>query len=260
MSILVAVKVYDGLVIGADSQTSITATGPQGVAQVVKTYSNARKVFHLGDFPIGVGTYGVGNIGQQSMEGLILKFNDKIKNEPHLSVEEAARQLFGFIAPQYNTQFEAQAQKPFLGFMLIGYTKGHDTGEEWEFVLPQDSAPRLARPANQFGAIWRGANMWAVRLFFGIDTRLIEAARQSGATESVVTLLSRGFPSQIIFESMPLQDAVDFAEFVLNMTIGASRFEVGSPVCGGPIDLAIIRPDVGFKWYKQKSLQELIEI
>jgi hypothetical protein len=55
MTIVASVKVRDGLALGTDSMTNIVST-TGGARNVLKTYSNARKLFQLGDWPIGVMT------------------------------------------------------------------------------------------------------------------------------------------------------------------------------------------------------------
>jgi len=51
---------------------------------------------------------------------------------------------------------------------------------------------------------------------------------------------------------MPLQDAIDLAVYLVEMTIGRYRFAVGAPVCGGEVDVAVITPR-GFTWVSRKS-------
>ena len=54
MTIVASVKVRDGLVLGTDSMTQISAPTPEGEIQILKAYSNARKLFQIKDAPIGV--------------------------------------------------------------------------------------------------------------------------------------------------------------------------------------------------------------
>jgi hypothetical protein len=42
-------------------------------------------------------------------------------------------------------------------------------------------------------------------------------------------------------ETMPLQDAIDFAVFLADVQIEMDRFLPGSPACGGPIDVRVLR-------------------
>jgi hypothetical protein len=44
------------------------------------------------------------------------------------------------------------------------------------------------------------------------------------------------------FGLLPLQDAVDYAIFLVELTIKAMRFEPGIDVVGGPIDVLVITP------------------
>jgi hypothetical protein len=269
MSIVVSVKVFDGLVLGADSQTQVFVPGPSGVmGSFVKAYGNARKLFPLAKLPIAVLTYGVGNLGKKSLEGVLLQFSDTILDEGILSVENVATRLFEYVRQGHEAAFQAipAGQRPVLGLLVAGFAndpaqpvgKNHIC-EEWEFVLPQDNAPRRVRSADDFGAAWRGAPVWFSRLFFGIDARLTAQVKAAGAPENIVEQLSKGMQMPIIFESMPLQDAVDFAEFVLNVTIGASRFEVGVPICAAPLDIAIIKRETGFRWIRRKPLELQME-
>jgi len=42
---------------------------------------------------------------------------------------------------------------------------------------------------------------------------------------------------------MPLKDAADFAEFIVDFTNKYQRFDDRIPTCGGPIDLLVITKD-----------------
>jgi hypothetical protein len=56
----------------------------------------------------------------------------------------------------------------------------------------------------------------------------------------------------IVFPPMPIQDAIDLAEFLVHASIMYSRFSPGAPVVGGPIEIAAITKHEGFKWIKRK--------
>jgi hypothetical protein len=51
---------------------------------------------------------------------------------------------------------------------------------------------------------------------------------------------------------MPLQDAIEYANYMLNVTIGRYRFVLGPELCGGQIEIAAITPRE-FNWISQKS-------
>jgi|GEM_PF-7135216 len=68
MTIAISIKVNDGVVLAADSATTLLALDPQhGAPVVVNVYNSADKVFNLRKgLPIGVITWGAGNIGAAS--------------------------------------------------------------------------------------------------------------------------------------------------------------------------------------------------
>ncbi len=51
---------------------------------------------------------------------------------------------------------------------------------------------------------------------------------------------------------MPIQDAIDLATFLVDVTIKFSRFAPGPPTVGGPIEVAAITKHEGFKWVRRK--------
>ena len=75
MTIAIAIKVNDAVVLASDSASSIVSeTG--GVIQV---YDHADKIFNLHKgLPIGVATYGVGSIGQSSLSTLARDFRRRV--------------------------------------------------------------------------------------------------------------------------------------------------------------------------------------
>ena len=100
MTICVSVKVRDGIVLGTDSMTQIIGQLPDGNLAPVKNYSNARKLFKIGDLPIGIMTYGVGNVGPRSIQSLVLEFSKKYNGDP--KVEEVGNGLFEYFQAAYD--------------------------------------------------------------------------------------------------------------------------------------------------------------
>ena len=261
MSIVASVKVYDGVVLAADSVTSITGTGAQA-AQFIKSYRHARKLFQLGRLPIGVVIYGVGNFGRRSVENYITEFVatrvPTFTTDAQQAVNAVAIDLHTFLQTAYTAAFGQLApnDQPVFGLLLAGYTPNNPLPEEWEFILPADPQPRLTRPLNEFGSGWRGITLPFMRLYRGFDPRIQQRLVALGVAQAVVDQVKNEFPNlPIPFDGMPLQDACDFAHFILSTTIYCSRFEVGVAACGHPIDLAVITRAGGFEWIAEKKLK-----
>ena len=59
---------------------------------------------------------------------------------------------------------------------------------------------------------------------------------------------ANGLETVVVFDGMPVQDAINFAVWILDTTIGWATFAVGTPSCGGPLQVATILADAGFAW------------
>src|SRR5439155_26728913 len=71
MTIAISLKVNDGLVLAADSASTLITQVPGGGNAVVNVYNNANKVFNLRKgLPVGAITWGSGSIGKASISTL----------------------------------------------------------------------------------------------------------------------------------------------------------------------------------------------
>jgi len=57
----------------------------------------------------------------------------------------------------------------------------------------------------------------------------------------------------IVWDAMPLQDAIDFSIFAIRTTIDTIRFQARPKNVGGPIDVLVLTPDFT-KWIQKKEL------
>ena len=251
MTICASVKVRDGIVLGTDSMTQILGQDQNGNRAMVKTYSNARKLFHIGKLPIGVMTYGLGNLGRRSIQGCVREFSSAYSGEPN--VEAVGKELFEFFGKSYQDEFGATPGAR-LGFFVAGIASDQPFPEEVEFQLPTDREPHQVRPTDQFGASWRGLDLPFTRLYKGFDPRSVEELKKLGVSEEVIDKAVKGFESPVAYDGMPLQDAINFVVFILQTTIRLATFELGSASCGGPLQIATILPETGFQWVQEPTL------
>ena len=262
MSIVASVKVYDGIVLGAESMTQIYASTPEHGQQLIKAYENARKLFQLAKLPVGVLTFGAGNIGNRSVESFLGEFSadNATQIKPTDSIKMVAGRLCDFMRKPYK---EAYAQtpiqvQPVMGFCICGYWDGpHHLGSNWEFQFPHKPKPQLMLPDDVLGANWRGINMPFTRLFHGLDPRIVDILKAEGVSPDVIDRVrasaARTLATQATFDGMPVQDAIGFCKFIIETTIGWARYEIGQPSCGGPIHLAVIAKSGGFQWVSQPT-------
>lgn len=253
MTIVASVKVRDGLILATDSMTQISSAAAGGAPMVLKAYENAKKLFQVGDLPIGVMTFGLGNIGQRSIEGLMLEFSASVVGN-RKKVETVASALFEFIKGKYEEQ-EYGESPPGLGFYIAGYSPNSHFPDEWEFALPRDSAPIQVRDEEDFGPNWRGIDFPFTRLWNGFAPRIPARLSEKGWNQAEIQELLSDLGTAVLFDGMPVQDAVNFAVYILRTTIGYTAFSIGQATCGGPIQLATVLPDEGLKWIEKPDLR-----
>jgi hypothetical protein len=251
MTIVACVKVRDGLALATDSMTQIWGAGGY-----LGSYQNARKLFQVGKLPMGVMTYGLGNVGQRSIESLMREFGETLKGQ--VSVNTVAKELFDFMKAKHDEQSallpEGQ-QLPGIGFYLAGYSRGQVFSEEREFELPTDGAPRTPRQKEDFGAAWRGVHQPFFRLSKGYGLAVRERLEAGGITSEQFDAVVADLEINVQFGGMPFQDAVDYAMFILRTTIEYSKYVMQLPPCGGPVQVASITPEAGFEWLAKPEVR-----
>lgn len=284
MSICVSVKVSEGLVLAADSTAAIMGrVGPMPAeAGILKTYDHVRKLSHIKDYPIGTLTWGAALIGARSVESLVREYEyglpslgeeeeklkeHRMRNEAEraeeaaykYSVKQIAGGLLDHVSGYYEAEFADQPpeERPPLGILVSGYSSGRFFPEQWLIQFPAPTELTEVRPdvdgKPDFGSNWFGLTDAIIRLHWGRDDSAlgILAEHFNVTPEEVGRLLER-LQYVVLFDGMPLQDAIDYAVYLVNVVIGRFRFVVGAPLCGGEIDVAVITPD-SFTWIQRKS-------
>lgn len=281
MTICVAVKVSEGLVLAADSTATVQGWlgQPGGPPQILKTYDHARKLSHIKDYPIGTLSWGTSLIGSRSVESLIKEFEyslpsvveeqekmkeirkaqDQVPDDKKFaySVKDIATGLLKHISDFYKAELENAPEKTPLGILVSGYSSGQFFPEQWGLDIPNSPEVIELRPDQNgkpnFGASWFGMTDAINRLHKGLDDRAIgKVAELTKLPPEEVLKLFADLEYPVLFDGMPLQDAVDYATYLVNVVIGRFRFVLGAPVCGGEVDVAVITPNA-FSWVQRKS-------
>jgi hypothetical protein len=262
VTICISIKVPDGLVLAADSMSSYTVLNPAtGGWDVVQSYSYAHKVVQMKNESAGVLAWGVGSLQRRSMQNLIEEFSH---SHTMTTVEAASRALAEFMKQLYDQDYPAAQSQPILGFLVGGYDDSSPFARQWGFEFPSTASPVEVLPnlpdRPAFGVQWFGQTDALIRLVNGFDPRLAQALKDSGFDAAKVdnffspqNLFATKIPYEIIFDGMPLQDAIDLAAYLIHTVKGRFRFVVGPKVCGGPVDIAVIKRN-SFGWIRCKKL------
>jgi hypothetical protein len=272
VTICVSVLSAEGLVFAADSVVTLTGIlqDDKGNRQVsvIQTFNYANKVTHLKDYPIGVMAWGLASFGDRSIQSLIMEFEygyPSMAANSQYTVKKVAQDLVDFIKKRYEDYFKT-APEPLpppehriLGMLIGGFSSKSFYAEQYQYEFPTSTELREPRPRKPdgtptFGASWFGMTDALVRLIKGFDLSSLQELINRGVDKVVIQKWIDDQVSDLplIFDGMPLQDAIDFAEYCVQVTIGRFRFSPGIAACGGDIDIAVMRPS-SFTWAKRKQ-------
>ena len=236
MSLAVTVYVPAGIVIAADSRTTLTRREERdvegkrvSVEQPLVLSDNACKVIALQKVPVGVATYGVAVIQNRMVDSHVASFEEEA-----LAPEDDAESVAGKLVDYFRDQFPGVT----VGFYVAGYRSEEGRAVAQVFHCHTTNEPPVKR-INRDGT---------GRVVFGVA--------RGGDTLIANRLIAKDHLP--IFSAMPLQDAVDYAIHLIRTTIDELRFEPRFPSVGGPIDVLVITPSE-LRFVQRKELHGLSE-
>jgi len=260
MSLVVSLVVPDGIILAADSMASAkTSLVPQIEGNLIckncgekipppkiiippvpaKSGSlTAQKIFKF-KTRFGVGFWGDAFINGQTICQQINWLECQCNNNVS-SVDEATEIIAGHFSNEVRKQLGELAQipknNPPLGFMVVGYQSAEaSVGRIYYVTIGQETHKQC----------WDGPQ-----------------CRAGGAGEVAMRLVKKdqeyplGKPNYTTFT---LQDAIDYADFIIRTTSDFQRFATMIPTVGGEADIALITTRTGFKWIRCKPLTKIIE-
>jgi len=256
MTIAVCIWVPEGIVLASESR-QVYKNEKQNY-RIASEFG--QKVFQLS---AGVGgiTYGKAYISRKNIHSLTEEFKTTSKASgkdlDKASVGELAQLVGEFLQNKLNDEMKSGSEQTAQPTSLIlgGYEK--EINKIFEVSLPGPSIIEISTSAK-FWAVWRGQTDVITRLLKGYDPRIGRLSWFQPSNSNELEKLSY----IINFDTMTLQDAIDFAIFLIKTTIDMQRFSDGImldpgdiPGTGGPIDIAVIRPNKCFKWVQRKELR-----
>jgi hypothetical protein len=265
VTVAVLVKVYDGIVLAADSATTLTLGG--GGAQV---YNNANKIFHLHrKHAIAAMTWGMGSIGSASISTLAKDLRGRFMGKDPANagwaldgaytVQSVAERLTEMMFDElYAPSATLPGVQPgVLGFLVAGYSSGEPQAEAWQVILEdpkQRPVPvQVAAPDTHGWAAFAQPDA-TMRLFNGYDPRLPDAIESKLPPAEWLKVKDVFAPLQAMpaVASMPFADAANLARFLVDVTAGYSHYLLGPDTVGGPVEVAGINRHEKFKWISRK--------
>jgi hypothetical protein len=262
MSLGIAVVVREGIILAADSRT--TALDQANQLRIATDYT--KKLFRCGK--LGIITAGWNTFGERTIGQILDDFCASHKTEDVRLVAEALADHFLQLYSEVKTanpSFTMKAGATIVEFIIAGYSGTASTIYHAFVHEPTEdqTAGKIVREMLQSGvpgAAWVGSSDFVQRLTHGYSTN------SNLSSEQIAALRNMPLSCLPNYGTFTLQDAVNYAVFMIEVTMKMQRFTFSrtavaaeSANVGGAIDVAGITPR-GFDWIQQKSLEVLGQI
>jgi hypothetical protein len=145
---------------------------------------------------------------------------------------------------------------PLLGFLIAGYDKDGKLGMFRQVVIPGGDIMDPGATTTTLGVLWRGQTDVIGRIIHGVDWSIID---RDSLPDDVAKQLDGCHYA--LLDPITLQDAVDYACFLVRTTVDMQRFSDGTvaepasvPGCGGETLVALVTRD-GVVWVAERELR-----
>lgn len=240
MSFIITVHTSEGIIMASDSRTTISITTPytDGKRDIIfgtQMTDTTYKTF-LCNSKIGISTCGAASINNIPIAGFIEKFIAEKATDEDITVEAVAKDL--------NDYFSLLSPGAQIHFLISGYGTDSLSPIIYQIKLENEKLGKesiIKIDTSSPGAVWDGEITTLSKLIMPIGIK------QDNGT--YIDMSNNG----INWNFFTLQDAINFANYAVDVTIKTMAFENCAKTVGGPIDILAIKPDKAF-WVAHKEL------
>lgn len=257
MTVIVSVKINDGIVLASDIASTFTN------AQV---YDHAEKIVNLmRGLPIGVMSTGDGGIGSKSLTTLLKDLGKRLADTQDSMYLDPSCYTMADVAGRVHRFLFSEKSMPAGGtanilLRVCGYSAGRPLPEVWQVQLQGATSFQLllVHPEINFGINWDGQYDAVNRLVLGVPTDFEQWAVDWGMLPSDAQRLGAAIwqraEETLAIPTMPIQDAIDLARYLVEVTIGFTKFSIKKQpkTVGGSIEIAAITKHEGFRWVQRQ--------
>lgn len=235
MSFIIAVHVKEGIVLASDSRQTYSITvceNNQTVKMVGTRISDTTDKTFLCPHDIGISTCGDASIKGTPIGGYIEEFI-RTRVTEKTDVADIPSLLIDF--------FRSTPETPNTNFLVAGYHLENGTKVQkvyWLNVLSGEISPI---DTSSQGARWDGETKTL--------SKIIQNTYMRDSDGKELPLGATSFSWNLF----TLQDAIDFAQYAVDVTIKTMHYSDQVETVGGPIDILVIKPDSAF-WIQHKTL------
>jgi len=267
MTIAAAYLTSEGVVLGADSATTVSVQPPGQPASVAQILTHAQKLFEVGEKGrgrFGVCTWGSGSVAGVSHRSIVARLADKVDDSTQ--VKDAADVLLEVVKEAASC---GKSELGDVGYFIGGTDIDGYVPECFQVSLPGSGHPTV-KQLEVGQAVFSGAPAFFTRAFRGYDQALPGriAAELKRRLEPVPEDLDKTFREAFAEASrplvakglgdLPIREAIDYVHTYLHITVKAYKFMFGVPICGGPIEVAFVTTDRRFRWVCHKGFDSAV--
>ena len=263
MTVCVAIKVHDCIVFAADSASSLVLSTPDGKSAYANIWQHGIKVFNLHrELPIVAVTAGLGHFGPASISNLAkdlrLELSDGSASpldKDKYTIAQVVNRAHDYFKIKYSAINPPPANPHLFEFWIGGYDANVARGEIWKLRIHNgtiNSAEQLAVSNDDARIIWGGQTKAISRLLSGFDKDTHAALVQRNLSAQDISAIQQQTATPLVHASMPVQDAINLADFLVDVTKRYFAFLPGANIVGGETEIATVTKHEGFKWIKRK--------
>ena len=253
MTIAVTVRTGSAVVFAADSK--VTTSGIVGFNEngdpkwVEQTYDNATKVVHDHSQTIMAMVAGHANISQESAMDFFLS-RDLQDLSRYSDQDQRLSTLIDSMVDQKKKFWENirvsadEWRGPVI--LLAGPSTSGNVPRIWRIDL-EGSGSQHSEVLKDPGIYLEGSYNESFGLLYGYEPSVLEGLRNrlgidhEALGQAVQNLHVLRPIDKLSLWSMPLQDAIELAVFLVTVQIQMDRFLPGTLACGGPIDVMVLQ-------------------
>lgn len=255
------------MVFAADSASTLEGRKANGETVVLNVYRHGDKIFNLfKGLPVVAMTCGMGHIGDRAISSLAKDLRQRLLTGGKgwaikanaFTIEEIADRARRFFYEERYRNLNPSPPAPHLfEFWIGGYSSGSEVHDLRKLTISHEGCKLEQLDAEgSCGIRWGGQPEAITRLVKGFSPGLGDALIANGMQPqdaSKIDLFAKTqFEVNLAQPSMPVQDAIDLADFLVETTKGFFRFKLGADTVGGDSDIAVVTRHEGFKWIKRK--------
>lgn len=245
MTVCVGVKVQTGLIFATDTATS-AAEIKNGEYSVCNIYDDAQKIFTLRkSCPLMIMISGISMLPGGHVNNIIHKFISRIIRDKtdielsSISVQKFCTLLESHINREGRLEEDSNISITNFECFVGGFDEDLDTPEVWKFGWENGIYTKakciITSPISAI--FWSGQSEALNRLVLGAGSGLQKALMNHGfAGENLTDIVNsaRAHSEIALYHpGMPLGDAISLAKYMVDTTIGFTRFSPGPKIVGG---------------------------